>query len=234
MADAKFTSFPEATTPAATDILLIVVNPATTPITKKVQVGNLAGAHVHDAGAVTYTPGTLTDWDSDADPGDVDQALDQLAERVDDLEVTTHGAVTLAADADVLLGLSTQQITLDNQNANVVLAGPASGAAADPTFRALVWADIPVKPYRGITALRTLDATDYTVNCTANSFTVTLPTAVGCAGRVYVIKNSGTGVITIDTTSSQTIDGSLTQTLSIQYECITVQSDGANWIVIQG
>jgi hypothetical protein len=28
----------------------------------------------------------LTDWDSDTDPGDVDNALDQLAERVDDIE----------------------------------------------------------------------------------------------------------------------------------------------------
>lgn len=39
-----------------------------------------------DAGDITYTPGVLTDWDSDADPGDLDDALDQLAERVDDVE----------------------------------------------------------------------------------------------------------------------------------------------------
>lgn len=39
-----------------------------------------------DAGDSVYTPGTLTDWDSDADPGDVDDALDQLAARTDDLE----------------------------------------------------------------------------------------------------------------------------------------------------
>ena len=44
------------------------------------------GGGAVDAGEVTYTPTTATDWDSDADPGDVDGALDQLAERVDDLE----------------------------------------------------------------------------------------------------------------------------------------------------
>lgn len=54
-----------------------------------------------------------------------------------------HAAVTLGTDADVLLGLSTQQLTLDAQNANIVFAGPASGGAADPTFRALVDDDIP-------------------------------------------------------------------------------------------
>lgn len=54
-----------------------------------------------------------------------------------------HNAVTLATDADTLLGLSTQQLTLDTQTANYVFAGPTNGAAADPTFRALVDADIP-------------------------------------------------------------------------------------------
>lgn len=39
-----------------------------------------------DAADVTYTPAVNADWDGDADPGDVNNALDQLAERVDDLE----------------------------------------------------------------------------------------------------------------------------------------------------
>lgn len=56
---------------------------------------------------------------------------------------TNFPAVTLAADADALLGLTGQQLTLDTQTANLILAGPVSGAAADPTFRALVDADIP-------------------------------------------------------------------------------------------
>jgi hypothetical protein len=88
-----------------------------------------------------------------------------------------------------------------------------------------------VFPYLAITALRTLDATDYQVDCTANTFTVTLPTAVGITGRVYSIKNSGTGVITVATTSSQTIDGITTQTLN-QYDNIVVMSNGANYIIL--
>src|SRR3990167_5737936 len=53
-----------------------------------------------------------------------------------------HDAVTLGTDADVLLGLSTQQLTLDSQVANLIFAGPGSGAAVDPAFRALVDDDI--------------------------------------------------------------------------------------------
>ena len=85
--------------------------------------------------------------------------------------------------------------------------------------------------YRAITALRTLDATDYFINCTANTFTVTLPTAVGITGREYIIKNTGTGIITIDTTSSQTIDWATTREI-ITMESVTVVSTGANWIII--
>jgi len=70
-----------------------------------------------------------------------------------------------------------------------------------------------------------------TIDCT-NTITITLPTAVGFAGRIHTIKNSGTGVITIATTSSQTIDGAATQSLLTQYSKITVQSTGANWIII--
>lgn len=74
--------------------------------------------------------------------------------------------------------------------------------------------------------------TDCVINCTANTFTVTLPTAVGIEGQYFIIKNSGTGVITIDGDGSETIDGAGNKTLSVQYESMTVVSDGANWIVV--
>lgn len=73
--------------------------------------------------------------------------------------------------------------------------------------------------------------TDHIINATSGTFTVTLPTAVSDTGREFVLKNSGTGVLTIATTSSQTIDGSTTRTLN-QYDSLTVVSDGANWIII--
>lgn len=54
-----------------------------------------------------------------------------------------HVAVTLAPDADTILTLVGQLIGLDPQAANEVFAGPVAGIPADPTFRALVDADIP-------------------------------------------------------------------------------------------
>ncbi len=53
--------------------------------------------------------------------------------------------VTLGANlAANLLTLAAQDITLDNQNANLVFAGPAAGGPAAPAFRAIVAADLPV------------------------------------------------------------------------------------------
>jgi hypothetical protein len=93
------------------------------------------------------------------------------------------------------------------------------------------FSQIPLYPYVAKTANYTLTTTDYQVECTANSFTITLPTAVGVTGQIYSIKNSGTGTITVATTSSQTIDGNSTQPL-IQWENLVVMSNGANWIIL--
>ena len=54
-----------------------------------------------------------------------------------------HDPVTLDVNADTLLSLSTQELGLDTQLANLVFSGPAAGGAVVPTFRSLVDADIP-------------------------------------------------------------------------------------------
>ena len=74
----------------------------------------------------------------------------------------SHAAVTLATDADTLLGLTGQAISLDAQTANYVLAGPTTGAAADPTFRALVSDDVPTLDHGAkLTGLSDDDHTQY-------------------------------------------------------------------------
>lgn len=54
-----------------------------------------------------------------------------------------HNAITLDTNADTLLSLSTQALGLDTKAANLIFSGPTTGAAAVPTFRALVNADLP-------------------------------------------------------------------------------------------
>ena len=80
------------------------------------------------------------------------------------------------------------------------------------------------------TSAGSASSTDY-VYLASGTINITLPTAVGNQ-NLYTIKNVGTGVITIDTTSSQTIDGSLTAPIRVQYLSLTIISDGANWNII--
>jgi hypothetical protein len=71
---------------------------------------------------------------------------------------------------------------------------------------------------------------DYTMVFTASA-TLNLPTAVGIAGRIYVVK-SGSGVtVTIDPAGSETIDGNLTHS-STSLKGHMIQSDGANWWIL--
>lgn len=75
---------------------------------------------------------------------------------------------------------------------------------------------------------------DYMVkgDTTSAAFTVTLPTAVGVSGKAYIIKNVGTKVLSLATTSAQTIDGATTYGLRLQYTSVTIVSDGSNWLIV--
>lgn len=62
---------------------------------------------------------------------------------------------------------------------------------------------------------------------------VNLPAAADNAGRRYYIKKLGTTAnVTIDANGSETIDDGLTAILTVQYEALTIVSDGANWWIL--
>ena len=88
-------------------------------------------------------------------------------------------------------------------------------------------------PLTGTNANYNVGINDYLIDVTGNTISVTLPTAVGINGKNYVIKNRGTGVVTVATTSSQTIDGANSKSLN-NNDSIEVISDGSNWIVGAG
>jgi hypothetical protein len=66
------------------------------------------------------------------------------------------------------------------------------------------------------------------------TFTVTLYTAVGNAGRFIAIKNSGAGTITVGRTSAQTIDGTAASITLTAGQSRTLMSDGTGWRIISG
>src|ERR1035438_4359155 len=90
--------------------------------------------------------------------------------------------------------------------------------------------------YRSFTSSTSASSTDFTLAFTGTAASsVTLPDATTCAGRVYLLKNASTTgptpLVTINTTSSQTIDGISSWLLDQPYESVILVSNGANWNV---
>jgi hypothetical protein len=71
-------------------------------------------------------------------------------------------------------------------------------------------------------------------NATSNAITLTLPNATTSTGKSYlIIKTDATAnTVTVNTTASQTIDGTASRVLSGQWNVIDVRSDGTNWITV--
>jgi hypothetical protein len=64
--------------------------------------------------------------------------------------------------------------------------------------------------------------------------TISLPSSTGLSGRQYIIKktDSSASHVVVEAASGQTIDGFPTQSLTVQYEALTVVSDGSNWLIV--
>jgi hypothetical protein len=126
-------------------------------------------------------------------------------------------------------------ITNNVERMRVTSTGNVGIGTATPTSTLQVAGSLSM-PIATKTASYTVLSSDHTIECnnTAGSITISLPDAVGIAGRIYVIKKIsvvGNNVV-LDALGTETIDGSLTNTISNQYGCVMIQSDGANWIVL--
>jgi hypothetical protein len=113
-----------------------------------------------------------------------------------------------------------------------VLIGTASGTysvSASNTF------ELTLKAVTINSATTTLGTGNYFVKCNAASsnVTTTLPTAIGIAGKTFVIKKSDSSANSciINTTASQTIDGDLTLTITTPSSSVNLISDGANYLI---
>lgn len=87
----------------------------------------------------------------------------------------------------------------------------------------------PVTTFTGNT---TAGSSDHLLVFTGTSTTtLTLPTAVGISGREYWIKNSSSNSSTLNiaTTSSQTVDGLSSWSLTVANKVLHVVSSGSNW-----
>lgn len=121
-------------------------------------------------------------------------------------------SVTPGANATAILDIAnsttTPTISFDNQNINLVFAGPSSGGAGAPTFRALVAADLPNHDASLITS-GTLAFTRLPVGTTANTIAAgndsrfhTQGTDTGTTAGSFQINSGSNGVRLRDDTGA--------------------------------
>jgi hypothetical protein len=153
------------------------------------------------------------------------------------VETTLYSEATWAESALTSAG----RAILDDANAAAQATTLGLGTGDSPTwvggtFTGTVETKGFIGNLRTKTSGYTATATDYTILCNASggAFTITLPAAASHTGRIYYIKkiDSSANTVTVDGNSSETIDDGLTAVLTVQYESITIQSDGSEWWIL--
>ena len=168
---------------------------------------------------------------------------ENMNQSTDGLKIihTGSGASTLSTSGNLVLATnSTTYVTINTSGAVGVGSSPSYGntgqvLTSQGSGSPPVWSSLITTPIVTKTSNYTATANDETILVNAAGLvTITLPTAVGIAGKIYTIKkiDSTAYAVTVATTSSQTIDGVTTYTLSNQYGGVNVQSDGSNWYII--
>lgn len=107
---------------------------------------------------------------------------------------------------------------------------PASGDAQNSeVLRQFRLLDRAIFASSATTATGTISNAVTIVN-SSSATTQTLPSAVGYVG-IITVKNRGNGVVTISPLGSETIDGKTAAHL-YRNGCVSMISDGSNWIVL--
>lgn len=87
-------------------------------------------------------------------------------------------------------------------------------------------------PYLSTPISYTATTDDFFIDAVSTGITITLPSATGIVGKHYVIKNSSSTQIEVNTYLSQLIDGQTSQLIGTN-DIIQVVSRGNNWRITQ-
>lgn len=167
-------------------------------------------AEKHDSIYIDYT-GTLTSSTT------VESAINTVYQMILDFTADTSGSTAEVIAARTAVNGESYATLGDRLDSIENMAGNVLSKTADITL---------LTSERGIIKV---------TNATAN-ITITLPSSA-TTHIAYTIKKTFTGseTVTIVATAGQTIDGTTAgQTLTSQYDMVTVLSDGSNWNIIGG
>jgi len=217
---------------------------ANTEGSSNVFIGNLAGSSNTTAAANTYIGANAGHWKKE---GRFNTYVGCQAgfgngnvEGEFNVAIGWRAGMNIAGDNNVFIGTQagltetgSNKLYISNSNSNTLIYG-------DFETDSLVFnSSINVKkathlPISTVSSSTTLNNGHHTVLVNTGVATITLPPASNSVGRIYIIKKiaATAGIITIDANLSETIDGTLTKSISAQWESITIQSNGSEWFIL--
>lgn len=193
--------------------------------------GAITNAKVSNSAAIAQSKLNLAITDTEVASGaniaqsKISGLAASLAAKTDKATLTTKGDIyaATAASTPARLGVGSdgQVLTADSSQATGIKWAPAGGSNSHTVVS-------KTSAYTATTSDEVI-----LVSASGGAVTITLPTAVGNSNFYSIKKTDSSGnFVTIDTTSSQTIDGGLTAVIKVQYASVTVVSNGANWFII--
>jgi hypothetical protein len=155
-----------------------------------------------------------------------------------DIKVTMETAVqsfSLGIDNsdNDYLKLSTSSIDVGSGTLWTIKNDGSLGIGLVPTSKFHVDGSIS-QTITSLSSTTTLDDTHSIIqaDATGGAFTIALPAASTCPGRLYTITkvDASANAVTIDPDTAETIQGDTTKVLSGQYDRLGIRSDGTGWV----
>lgn len=239
----KISELAAGTALAGTELVPVVQGGATVQATVQ-DIANLAPAPTVDASEVTYTPVDATDWTASTDPGNVDDALDQLAARVAAAEAGTipDDSVTNAKLAEVATATIKGRTTAGTGNPEDLSAAQAAAIMQGDglTVNLAGFRGIPQNSNSADYTLVAADAGKHILHpaADANARTFTIPANASVAfpvGTAVTFVNQTSQVVSIAITSDTlTLAGSTTtgtRSLARNGIATAIKVASTSWII---
>jgi len=199
-------------------------------------LGNLPGPEITPIASVIFECKNAYTNDVNARIVTTDEGDEYVDWRTSDITRTAaggdHGSLGGLADDDH--SQYWVDTTIDTRTTNYTTTGTVTVGTLTDGIASLTNGKCSAKGYSANvvtkTGIYTATVTDDVI-LGNGTFTITLPAAAGVTGKIFNIKNIGTGTITVDGDGGETIDGDATVDL-IQDEVITIICNGSNWWII--
>jgi len=213
-----------------TDSLLIFTTPSGVPtITGIATDGDVSTITWNTSDQIVFS-GASGGYDFDVDP-----SVSGTTAWADSNNITDNGIGNEDLQVNSVTTTEIRDGTITGTDVSSTTQISVSSFVASDSLN--VGGGVVMSGYSHVGSSRNTTVSDYIIGVSSDdaAITITLDTDTVTAGRTIQIKdedgNASTNNITIATEGAETIDGSATLTIDVNYNSVSLYSDGSNWFI---